>query len=72
LLHIGGYHTVEALPAIITGLREQGYTLVTVNEMLPPPEKNSITITVETGDTLYSLAKRYGVSIEQIIGANNL
>jgi len=72
LLHIGGYHTVEALPAIITGLREKGYTLITVNEMLPPPTADSLTITVEAGDTLYSLAKRYSVSIEQIISTNNL
>ncbi|NLM46802.1 MAG: polysaccharide deacetylase family protein [Firmicutes bacterium] len=71
LMHLGGYHTVEALPAIITGLREQGYTLVPVNEMLPPAT-GGITVTVKAGDTLYSLAKRFGVSVEQIISANNL
>jgi peptidoglycan/xylan/chitin deacetylase (PgdA/CDA1 family) len=39
-LNTGGRHTAEALPAIIEQLREQGYTLVTVSQLLalaPPP-----------------------------------
>ena len=71
LMHIGGYKTVEALPRIIEGLRQQGYELVTVNEMLPPASKNLLH-TVQAGDTLYSLAKRYGVTVAELIEANNL
>jgi peptidoglycan/xylan/chitin deacetylase (PgdA/CDA1 family) len=33
LMHFGGYHTLEALPAIVDGLRENGYALVTLDEM---------------------------------------
>ena len=34
LLHMSATHTFEALPGIITGLRERGYELVTVSELL--------------------------------------
>lgn len=34
LMHNDGEHTVEALPAIIEGLRNKGYTLVTIGEMI--------------------------------------
>ncbi|NLZ92560.1 MAG: polysaccharide deacetylase family protein [Firmicutes bacterium] len=71
LMHIGGYKTVEALPSIIEGLRQQGYELVTVNEMLPPASSNLL-YTVQTGDTLYSLSRRYGVTVAELIEANNL
>ena len=33
LMHLGGYHTLEALPDIIDGLRGAGYGLVTLDEM---------------------------------------
>ncbi len=35
LMHVGGYQTVNALPEIITGLRDAGYELVTLDELLP-------------------------------------
>lgn len=35
LMHVGGYQTVKALPEIIEGLRQDGYQLVKVNDMLP-------------------------------------
>lgn len=34
LLHLAAPHTFEALPAIITGLRQRGFELVTVSELL--------------------------------------
>ena len=34
LMHLGGYETFEALPRIVTGLRDAGYDLVTLDEML--------------------------------------
>jgi len=35
LMHVGGYQTVNALPEIITGLRDVGYELVKLDELLP-------------------------------------
>jgi peptidoglycan/xylan/chitin deacetylase (PgdA/CDA1 family) len=32
-MHLGGYHTLEALPRIVDGLRGAGYELVTLDEM---------------------------------------
>ncbi|MGI8926599.1 MAG: polysaccharide deacetylase family protein [Tepidiformaceae bacterium] len=37
LMHLGGYNTFEALPRIVAGLRERGFQLVTVGEMLGLP-----------------------------------
>ncbi len=34
LMHLGGYETYEALPRIVSGLRDQGYALVTLAELL--------------------------------------
>ena len=72
LMHIGGYNTVQALPRIITGLREQGYRFVTVNDMMPPPQHEVLVHIVKQGDTLFSLSRKYGVTMEQIIHANGL
>ena len=73
LMHVGGADTVTALPRIIEGLRSRGYSFTTVDRMLPPPgSSGQVTHTVQSGDTLYSIARRYGVSVQQIIDANNL
>ena len=34
LMHLGGYHTLEALPGIVRELGRRGYTFVTLSEML--------------------------------------
>lgn len=34
LMHLGGYETFKALPAVVTGLRAAGYDLVTLDELL--------------------------------------
>lgn len=72
LMHIGGYKTVEALPDIIEGLRQDGYSLVKVNDMLPTPTTagNNKIYTVKKGDTLYSVARSFGISPEDILAAN--
>jgi peptidoglycan/xylan/chitin deacetylase (PgdA/CDA1 family) len=72
LMHIGGASTVQALPRIIEGLRTMGYQLVTVDEMLPAPGTGIVTHTVKSGETLYSIAQRYGVSVQQIVEQNKL
>jgi peptidoglycan/xylan/chitin deacetylase (PgdA/CDA1 family) len=38
LLHSGQYRTIEALPDIIDGLREQGYSFVTVSKLMEDGE----------------------------------
>lgn len=42
LAHLGSYHTLEALPDILTELKERGYHIVKVSELLYPPP--SITV----------------------------
>lgn len=37
LMHLGGYNTLEALPAMVARLREAGFRFVTVSEMLGLP-----------------------------------
>jgi peptidoglycan/xylan/chitin deacetylase (PgdA/CDA1 family) len=34
LMHLGGFETFAALPRIVDGLRQGGYRLVTLDEML--------------------------------------
>ncbi|HEV8403366.1 MAG TPA: polysaccharide deacetylase family protein [Candidatus Limnocylindrales bacterium] len=34
LLHLGGYHTLEALPRIVQGLQARGFHLITLDQML--------------------------------------
>jgi peptidoglycan/xylan/chitin deacetylase (PgdA/CDA1 family) len=34
LMHLGGYETYAALPRIVAGLRDAGYTLVSLDELL--------------------------------------
>jgi len=36
LMHLGGYNTFAALPDIVNGLRDRGFELVTVGELLAP------------------------------------
>jgi peptidoglycan/xylan/chitin deacetylase (PgdA/CDA1 family) len=33
-MHLGGYHTFEALPRIVEGLRDRGFDLVSLDELL--------------------------------------
>lgn len=77
LMHIGGetagHLTVPALPRIIEGLRSQGYSFTTIDKMLPPPAAGGQTThTVKSGDTLYSISRRYAITVQQLIDANNL
>ncbi len=72
LMHVGGPKTVQALPRIIGGLREMGYSFTTVDKMLPPLPDNRVIHIVKSGDTLYSISRKYGVTVQQIIDANSL
>ena len=37
LFHNAALHTPEALPGIIEALQAQGYTFVTINDLISPP-----------------------------------
>lgn len=71
LMHMGGAKTVEALPYMIDGLKDMGYSFTTVDQMLPSLQ-HAGTHYVIKGDTLYSLAKKYHTSVEVLIELNNL
>ena len=47
-------------------------TPVAVSTATPNPQTTPVTYTVQLGDTLYSLAKRYGTSIQAIMQANGM
>ncbi len=72
LMHVGGYQTVNAMPGIIEGLQKDGYKLVKVNDMLPKlSTSGDVTIyTVKKGDTLSSIARQYGITVDDILKAN--
>ncbi|MCL6581709.1 MAG: polysaccharide deacetylase family protein [Firmicutes bacterium] len=77
LMHVGSQtNQPEALPRIISGLRERGYRFATLEEALdqaePPPPGPGTRYTVVRGDTLSSIARRFGVSVQDIIRANRL
>ena len=72
LMHIGGEHTVEALPRMIQGLKAKGYSFTTVDRMVPAPESGENTYTIQKGDTLYSLARKYNTTVEGLIALNDL
>jgi len=33
-MHLGGYETLDALPAVVAGVEARGYTLVTLGTLL--------------------------------------
>lgn len=74
LMHTGaGAHgTPVALPGMISKLKAKGYKFVTVSELLKLPPTGGTTYTVKAGDTLYSIAKKYNVTVAALAKANNI
>ncbi|MFZ0369840.1 MAG: LysM peptidoglycan-binding domain-containing protein [Halobacillus sp.] len=74
LMHTGAgaSGTPGALPDIIRSLKAKGYQFVTVSEILNMPSASGTIHTVKAGDTLYSLAGKYEVTVNQIVKENNL
>ncbi len=74
LMHTGAGApgTPVALPSMISQLKTKGYKFVTISELLKLPSTISKTYTVKAGDTLYSIAKRYGVTVTALVRANNI
>ncbi len=52
LAHLGSKHTLEALPDILTELKEQGYRVVKVSELLYPPPTIATPIVNPTPTTI--------------------
>lgn len=76
LMHTGAgaSGTPSALPTMITRLKSAGYRFVTISQLLKvtPAPTSGTRYTVKAGDTLYAIARRYGVTIQQIASANGI
>lgn len=74
LMHTGAgaSGTPGALPGMISKLKAQGYKFVTISELLKLPPTGGTTYTVKAGDTLYSIAKKYNVTVDALAKANNI
>ncbi|MGP4075986.1 LysM peptidoglycan-binding domain-containing protein [Halobacillus sp. K22] len=74
LMHTGAgaSGTPGALPDIIRSLKAKGYQFVTVSEILQLQPGSETIHRVKAGDTLYSLAGKYEVTVNQIVKENNL
>lgn len=76
LMHTGAgaSGTPGALPGMISKLKAQGYKFVTVSELLklPSAPASGTKYTVKAGDTLYSIAKKYNVTVAALAKANNI
>lgn len=73
LMHAGSgaVNTPAALPGIISGLKAAGYRFVTIPELLGS-SSIAVQYVVKAGDTLYRIARLYGVTVQQIAAANNI
>ncbi|AIY06194.1 polysaccharide deacetylase [Planococcus sp. PAMC 21323] len=76
LMHTGAgaSGTPGALPGMISKLKAKGYTFVTVSELLnlPSTPVSGTNYTVKSGDTLYSIAKKFNVTVPALAKANNI
>lgn len=77
LLHTGAgaRGTPAALPTMITRLKGLGYRFVTMSQLMnlsSSPGGQTQTYTVRSGDTLYAIALRYRVTVQQLARANNI
>lgn len=75
LMHTGAgaSGTPGALPGMISKLKAKGYSFVTVSQLLNLKQPSSgITYKVKAGDTLYSIARKYKVSVTSLAKANNI
>lgn len=76
LMHTGAgaSGTPGALPGMISKLKAKGYKFVTVSELLKLPASpvSGNKYTVKAGDTLYSIAKKFNVTVSALAKANNI
>ena len=73
LMHAGAgaKYTPAALPTMIKGLKAKGYRFVTIPQLMSIASSQTIYV-VQAGDTLYAIAKKYGVTVQQIADANHI
>ncbi|WP_416145559.1 LysM peptidoglycan-binding domain-containing protein [Planococcus koreensis] len=74
LMHTGAgaSGTPGALPGMISKLKAKGYSFVTVQQLLNMPTAGGTYYTVKAGDTLYSIALKYKVTVAALAKANNI
>lgn len=77
LMHTGAgaSGTPQALERMIPALKNQGYRFVTVSQLMNRPGQGTgtgTTYTVQRGDTLSVIARRYGITVNQLAQANNI
>jgi peptidoglycan/xylan/chitin deacetylase (PgdA/CDA1 family) len=74
LMHVGSQtNEPEALPETIRQLKAKGYRFATLSELLPGETPQGVTrYTVKTGDTLSSIARRFGIDLGDIVKTNGL
>ncbi|WP_215144266.1 LysM peptidoglycan-binding domain-containing protein [Exiguobacterium qingdaonense] len=75
LMHTGAgaSGTPLALPTMISQLKAKGYKFVTVSQLLTYQNTSTNkTYTVKSGDTLYRIARAYGVTVSALAVANNI
>ncbi|WP_214775459.1 LysM peptidoglycan-binding domain-containing protein [Exiguobacterium sp. s37] len=75
LMHTGAGApgTPLALPTMISQLKAKGYQFVTVSQLLAYQNTSTNkTYTVKSGDTLYSIARTYGVTVSALAATNNI
>ncbi|WDH76067.1 LysM peptidoglycan-binding domain-containing protein [Exiguobacterium marinum] len=75
LMHTGAGApgTPLALPTMISQLKAKGYKFVTVSQLLAYQNTSTNkTYTVKSGDTLYSIARTYGVTVSALAAANKI
>ncbi|WP_214878995.1 LysM peptidoglycan-binding domain-containing protein [Exiguobacterium sp. ERU653] len=75
LMHTGAGApgTPLALPTMISQLKAKGYKFVTVSQLLAYQNTSTNkTYTVKSGDTIYSIARTYGVTVSDLAAANNI
>lgn len=79
LMHAGegATGTPGALQSMITQLKAKGYQFVTISQLLgntttPGTTTGGSQYVVKKGDTLYSIARAYGLSVQQLMTANKL
>jgi peptidoglycan-N-acetylglucosamine deacetylase len=73
LMHAGAgaKYTPTALPTIIKSLKAKGYRFVTIPTLLGITA-TQVTYVVKAGDTLYAIALKYHVTVQQIATANHI
>ncbi|TCI52885.1 LysM peptidoglycan-binding domain-containing protein [Exiguobacterium sp. SH1S21] len=73
LMHTGAGApgTPLALPTMISQLKAKGYKFVTISQLLAY-QSTAKTYTVKSGDTLYSIARTYGVTVAALAAANKI